>query len=146
MCGRCAFYGDCDPEIEKVTACFRLTLTYILRYDPDDAGIAEGMASAFGPTVILDGSDGDGSPSSSDEDENSFEGWRLDRMKDEYRKRGLKVTGNKKTLTDLWRARMHGIGGTPYAVMQARRPRRQVLRRSGGVNEKTGSDGFISFC
>lgn len=51
---RCAFYGHCDHDIEEVIAGFRMTLTYILRYDPSDEGIAKHVARAMGvPTGPL---------------------------------------------------------------------------------------------
>lgn len=53
---RCAFYGHCNHEIKPVEEGHRLTLTYILRYDPADEGIARHMADNMGA------SPGDGGP------------------------------------------------------------------------------------
>lgn len=50
---RCAFYGDCEHEIDEVKDGFRLTLTYILRYDARDEGIAKHMAATLGPIAPL---------------------------------------------------------------------------------------------
>lgn len=59
---RCAFFGHCDHKIEKVQEGHRLTLTYILRYDPADKGIAdemrEGMGAAAVPPVPPAGGEG----------------------------------------------------------------------------------------
>lgn len=45
---RCAFFGHCDHKIEKIQEGHRLTLTYILRYDPADKGIADEMREGMG--------------------------------------------------------------------------------------------------
>lgn len=101
---RCAFYGDCDHEIEEVTQGYRLTLTYILRYDPADQGIAKNMAASMGPIapVQAPGSrQGDESCSEDDLDvmtEIELLYYNSSELKELCRERGLKVKGCKMRL------------------------------------------------
>eukprot|EP00752_Nemacystus_decipiens_P004489 g4099.t1 len=130
----CAFYGDCEHEIAEVQDGFRLTLTYILRYDARDEGIAKHMAATLGPIAPLspsssDSPESDSAGSDGDDDESqgssndpasligslfgtlakTMEDYRIkhgsaDELRDLCRERGLKVKGNKDTL----RARLEG--------------------------------------
>lgn len=50
---RCAFFGHCDHKIATVQEGHRLTLTYILRYDPADKGIADQMKEGMGAGAPL---------------------------------------------------------------------------------------------
>ncbi|CAN0206785.1 unnamed protein product, partial [Ectocarpus sp. 12 AP-2014] len=48
----CAFFGHCQQNIEQVVEGHRLTMTYILRYDPSDKGIADQTKEISAPPCL----------------------------------------------------------------------------------------------
>eukprot|EP00752_Nemacystus_decipiens_P003192 g2953.t1 len=105
----CAFFGHCNHKIEEVQQGHRLTLTYILRYDPADEGIAaqmrEGMGADAVPPVPSAGDEQDDEEEEEEADDDETGGaeemvymMNVEQLKACCRAMGLKVGGNKSAL------------------------------------------------